>query len=542
MFLDRDGDGLRGPDEPGRAGVLIEVVDGTGAVVGTATTGADGGYAVGGLAPGAYTVREVQPPGSGSTTPDEVPVTVTAGAGATADFGDRLGSVSGVVFSDDDRDGVRDPAEPLLGGIPVRLLDAGGGVVATTATDDRGAYVFPDLPAGDYRVEVDLPEGRTPTVRDAGDDDSADSDLDPATATTGPLVVAVGSDGAITQVGSVDAGLLPADVPTTTPPTTTTDPTTTEPTTEPPTTTVPPTTTEPPATTEPTMTEPTTVPPTTTEPPATTEPTTVPPTTEPTTTAPTTTAPPTTTVPPGPEPGAIGGVVFRDLDGDGVRDPGEPALAGVPVRIVDAEGRVVAEVVTGADGRYLVSGLAPGRYTVQVPGEAGGAGPVDRPAVVESGETAEVDVPRGVVVPTTPPTTPSTTPPTPTPTTEPPTTEPTEDPTTEPTDGPTTEPTDGPTDGPTAGPTDGPSTPATPTSPSPTPSGPGADPGEPGDDPADRPGGPGGGGPGGDLAYTGAPLVEITVLGVVALLAGLLLLVVTRRRRATGPDEPQDGA
>jgi LPXTG-motif cell wall-anchored protein len=45
------------------------------------------------------------------------------------------------------------------------------------------------------------------------------------------------------------------------------------------------------------------------------------------------------------------------------------------------------------------------------------------------------------------------------------------------------------------------------------------------------------------LAYTGAPVVEIAVLGVVALLSGLLLLVVTRRRAAAAtPDRDDPGA
>lgn len=50
--------------------------------------------------------------------------------------------------------------------------------------------------------------------------------------------------------------------------------------------------------------------------------------------------------------------------------------------------------------------------------------------------------------------------------------------------------------------------------------------------PSSGPGsGSAGGAGGGGLAYTGAPLVELTVLGIVALLVGAVLLVVTRRRR-----------
>ena len=50
------------------------------------------------------------------------------------------GTVSGNVFRDDDRDGVRDPGEPGLANWEVRLV-TGTTSVATT-TDSSGHYVF----------------------------------------------------------------------------------------------------------------------------------------------------------------------------------------------------------------------------------------------------------------------------------------------------------------------------------------------------------------------------------------------------------------
>ena len=51
--------------------------------------------------------------------------------------------------------------------------------------------------------------------------------------------------------------------------------------------------------------------------------------------------------------GGISGVLFRDDNGNGVRDPGEPGLAGIPVNV----GGWAAQ--TDADGRFSVWGLVP---------------------------------------------------------------------------------------------------------------------------------------------------------------------------------------
>jgi len=101
------------------------------------------------------------------------------------------GAIAGTVWQDDDRDGVPAAGEPGLAGVPVRLTDAAGNVVADTVTDAAGAYSFPLRCAGDYRVAVDetaLPAGYESTtcglgacnpcpVTLAADDEQADVDL-----------------------------------------------------------------------------------------------------------------------------------------------------------------------------------------------------------------------------------------------------------------------------------------------------------------------------------------------------------------------------
>lgn len=67
----------------------------------------------------------------------------------------------------------------------------------------------------------------------------------------------------------------------------------------------------------------------------------------------------------GAAPATISGAVYQDLDRDKVQDPGETALSGKQVYLVDATGNDVARTVTDATGRYAFAGLAPGGYRVQ---------------------------------------------------------------------------------------------------------------------------------------------------------------------------------
>jgi hypothetical protein len=54
----------------------------------------------------------------------------------------------------------------------------------------------------------------------------------------------------------------------------------------------------------------------------------------------------------------VSGFIFRDLDNDGVRDPGEPGVAGV--RVHRSAGNNMPNAVTAADGSYTLTGVTPG--------------------------------------------------------------------------------------------------------------------------------------------------------------------------------------
>ncbi len=90
VFLDRDGDGVRDPGEPGFAGARILVSGRNGELV---LRSDETGYAMGELPPGIYRLKldtANLPPRYRPTTPTEVEVSVPQGGVATAYFGVRL--------------------------------------------------------------------------------------------------------------------------------------------------------------------------------------------------------------------------------------------------------------------------------------------------------------------------------------------------------------------------------------------------------------------------------------------------------------------
>ncbi|MEO6091291.1 MAG: SdrD B-like domain-containing protein, partial [Umezawaea sp.] len=72
----------------------------------------------------------------------------------------------------------------------------------------------------------------------------------------------------------------------------------------------------------------------------------------------------------------LGDYVWKDANGNGVQDAGEPPLADVPVTLKDGTGAELAVTKTGPDGKYLFTDLPDGTYQVcfpvkDVPGAAG---------------------------------------------------------------------------------------------------------------------------------------------------------------------------
>jgi uncharacterized repeat protein (TIGR01451 family) len=107
-------------------------------------------------------------------------------------------------------------------------------------------------------------------------------------------------------------------------------------------------------------------------------------------------------------PAALGDKVFRDLNGNGIQDEGEPGISGVTVRLLDGSGNPIAGVptqTTDTNGNYLFTGLVPGSYSVEFSAlpaglafttpNVGADDAADSDAVVATGKTNAVTLVAG---------------------------------------------------------------------------------------------------------------------------------------------------
>jgi len=204
MNDDQDGnDMLDGDDQP-IEGVVVNLVDSSGAVIATDTTDANGEYLFEDVPYGMYTVQidpltlPVSKQGNPAYDPDggndnQAAVTLDASNpnALDEDFAyfappEPTGDIGDMIWHDDDRDGndMLDGDDSPLVGVIVNLLDSSGAVIATTTTDANGAYLFENVPYGTYIVQIDtstLPVAKqnNPTYDpDGGDDNQATVTLD----------------------------------------------------------------------------------------------------------------------------------------------------------------------------------------------------------------------------------------------------------------------------------------------------------------------------------------------------------------------------
>ncbi|MGF1674159.1 MAG: SdrD B-like domain-containing protein, partial [Rivularia sp. (in: cyanobacteria)] len=128
------------------------------------------------LPAGNYRVIVDNPP-DGLTPTQTPPQTIVLEAGNnfdTADFGyapSSVGSIGDTVYTDANRNNVQDEGELGLEGVTVTLTLPGtdgqfgtpDDTTQTTTTNQNGNYSFPNLPAGNYRVSATAPEDFSPT-------------------------------------------------------------------------------------------------------------------------------------------------------------------------------------------------------------------------------------------------------------------------------------------------------------------------------------------------------------------------------------------
>lgn len=182
--LDVTGSGDSGqPGQTAIAGATVTLRDGSGNVIATVTTGADGRYSFNNLLDGAYSVTvnpntegilgSYDPNGSIVSGSSIITTSVTLLPGETKEnqnYGFKgTGSIGGQLWLDSAGSGTAAFGANdryLPAGVTINLLDAGGNIIAATVSGANGAYSFANLPAGTYGVSVSaaaLPDGIVPS-------------------------------------------------------------------------------------------------------------------------------------------------------------------------------------------------------------------------------------------------------------------------------------------------------------------------------------------------------------------------------------------
>ncbi|MGB9108822.1 MAG: SdrD B-like domain-containing protein, partial [Telluria sp.] len=104
------------------------------------------------------------------------------------------GSIGDLVWEDLNFNGVRDSGEAGIANVTVRLLDNSNNVLATTTTNSSGNYLFSNLNAGSYKVEVVKPTDYYVTKANIGSNNAIDSDIDVSTARSGTITLTQGQN------------------------------------------------------------------------------------------------------------------------------------------------------------------------------------------------------------------------------------------------------------------------------------------------------------------------------------------------------------
>jgi hypothetical protein len=177
VWHDLNSDGVQDANEPGLPGWTVTLFDvATGNQLGQQVTGDNGLYLFSDLDAGNYRVTVTPQPNwvqtfdlDGINTAHTATATLTRGQNRTdVDFGyvfcppAVLGSIGDRVWKDLDADGVQDSSEQGLVGWTVTLI-RNGTVLSSQTTGSNGIYLFNNLAAGTYTVQVTRQSGYTQT-------------------------------------------------------------------------------------------------------------------------------------------------------------------------------------------------------------------------------------------------------------------------------------------------------------------------------------------------------------------------------------------
>lgn len=181
VFEDLNANGQWDEGEKALAGAAVTLTpDRTGVEAAQAVTGADGAFDLEGLRPAGYTLTVALPEGYIFSCPLEGLAFGTLGEQSLVcawqtltDRTDKAigavkpGSISGVIWLDENEDGTRGEGELLMSGVSLELVDERGGtVVKRTASTDQG-FRFDNVRPGTYTVRLTLPDQSSPAADSA---------------------------------------------------------------------------------------------------------------------------------------------------------------------------------------------------------------------------------------------------------------------------------------------------------------------------------------------------------------------------------------
>lgn len=181
VFEDLNANGQWDEGEKALSGAAVTLTpDRTGIEAAQAVTGADGAFDLEGLRPAGYTLTVSLPEGYIFSCPLEGLAFGTLGEQSLVcawqtltDRTDKAigavkpGSISGVIWLDENEDGTRGEGELLMSGVSLELVDERGGtVVKRTASTDQG-FRFDNVRPGAYTVRLTLPDQSSPAADSA---------------------------------------------------------------------------------------------------------------------------------------------------------------------------------------------------------------------------------------------------------------------------------------------------------------------------------------------------------------------------------------
>lgn len=181
VFEDLNANGQWDEGEKALSGAAVTLTpDRTGIEAAQAVTGADGAFDLEGLRPAGYTLTVALPEGYIFSCPLEGLAFGTLGEQSLVcawqtltDRTDKAigavkpGSISGVIWLDENEDGTRGEGELLMSGVSLELVDERGGtVVKRTASTDQG-FRFDNVRPGTYTVRLTLPDQSSPAADSA---------------------------------------------------------------------------------------------------------------------------------------------------------------------------------------------------------------------------------------------------------------------------------------------------------------------------------------------------------------------------------------